>query len=344
MNYRTFGKTDLIVSEIGLGCQSIGGGLYHKDDQEALRTFREAFDSGVNFFDTADHYSQGHSEKLLGRAFKGNRDRVIFATKVGLVYSPAGRLALRMRPLLRPLSGFLQPMKIRFHLMRASQKRHEFSDAYLTEAVHRSLKRLQTDYMDLFQLHKPAQALLETADFLEPLEKLKAQGKIRYYGIACGTIDDALLCFRHPEIASVQVTVNLLEQEAITKCLPIAKEKNVAVIIRNPRAQGHLTDNLGDITGETYARNQAEFREKQDRARRFLFLVGEGRSLAQAALRFVLRLEGVSTVIPRANNREQLEENLGALKAPPLTDEELRQIASMTDPPDPSNYPETFGL
>jgi aryl-alcohol dehydrogenase-like predicted oxidoreductase len=328
MDYRTFGHTDLKVSEIGLGCQSIGGGLYHKDDQEALRTFDRAFDSGVNFFDTADHYSQGNSERLLGRAFQGKRDRVILATKAGMVYSQAGRLALAMRPLLRPARRILEPMKIAFHLMRASQKRHVFSEAYLTEAVHASLKRLQTDYIDLFQLHKPDSDLIDKGDFLGTLEKLKAQGKVRHYGISCATVDDALLCLRHPEIASVQVTVNLLEQEAITKYLPIAKERNVAVIIRNPRAQGHLTDRLGDITGETYARNQAEFREKQDRARRFLFLVGEGRTLAQAALRFVLRLEGVSAVIPRANNREQLEENLGALKAPSLTDEELVRIES----------------
>jgi len=331
MDYRTFGHTALKVSEIGLGCQSIGGGLYHKDDQEALKTVDRAFDSGVNFFDTADHYSQGNSERLLGRAFKGKRDRVIIATKAGMVYSSAGSLALSMRPLLRPVRWLLQPMKIPFHLMRASQKRHVFSEAYLTEALHTSLKRLQTDYIDLFQLHKPDSDLIDKGDVLKTLEKLNAQGKIRHYGISCATVDDALLCLRHPEIASVQVTVNLLEQGAITKFLPIAKEKNVAVIIRNPRAQGHLTDYLGDITGETYARNQAEFREKQDRARRFLFLVREGRTLAQAAIQFALGLEGISTVIPRAVNRQQLEENLGALVSPLLTAEEVGRIGPTGD-------------
>ncbi len=339
MDYRTFGHTDLKVSEMGLGCQSIGGGLYFKDDPEALKTLLMAFDRGVNFFDTADYYSQGNSERLIGRAFKGNRDRVIIATKAGTVYSAVGGTALRLRPLLRPVRWLLQPMKIPFHLMRASQKRKDFSDRHLTEAVHQSLKRLQTDYIDLFQLHKPDSNLIDKGDFLGTIEKLKAQGKVRYYGISCATVDDALLCLRHAEISSVQVTINLLEQEAITKCLPIAKEKNIAVIIRNPRAQGHLTDSLSDITGETYARNQTEFREKQDQARRFLFLVGEGRTLAQAALRFVLRLEGVSAVIPRALDREQLEENLGALDAPPLTDEDLMRIVSTVAPSDPGDHP-----
>jgi aryl-alcohol dehydrogenase-like predicted oxidoreductase len=331
VNYRILGKTGLKVSEIGLGCQSIGGGLYHKDDTEATRTVERAFDAGINFFDTADHYSQGQSERLLGRAFKGQRDRVIIATKAGMVYSPVGKLALRMRPLLRPLSHILQPMKIRFHLMRASQKRHIFSEAYLTEAVHRSLKRLQTDYIDLFQLHKPDASVLEKVDFIDTLEKLKKQGKIRYYGISCDTMNDALLCLRHPEIASVQVTVNLLEQKPVAQFMPLAREKELAVIIRNPRGQGHLTDALNDITGETYAQNEAEFREKQDRARKFLFLVLQGRTLAQAAIQFALGVEGASTVIPRAFNRRQLEENLGALGSPPLSAGELARIEEIGD-------------
>ena len=328
MNCRSFGKTDLKVSEIGFGCQSLGGGLYYKDDRESIKTLHQALDSGVNFYDTSDHYSQGVSENLIGRAFKGKRDQVIIATKAGTCYSPIGNLGLRVRPLLRPMSHFLRPIKISLHLMRASQKHSDFSAEYLTKAVHGSLKRLQTDYLDLFQLHKPSSSILEKGDFCETLEKLKAQGKIRYYGVSCATVEDALICLKHSGISSVQVAINLLDQEAITKLLTLAKEKKLAVIARNPRAQGHLTNTLSDIMAETYARNQREFEDRKNRAKKFQFLIKEDRTLAQAALQFVLQLPGVSVVIPRAINRKQLEENLGALTAPPLTKEELTRIYS----------------
>ena len=330
MNYRSFSKTDLKVSELGLGCQSLGGGLYYRDDQESIKTLYRAFDSGVNFYDTSDHYSQGASENLIGRAFKGRRGRVIIATKAGTLYSPLGSLALRMRPMLRPISRFLHSMKISLHLMRASQKHSDFSPEYLTKAVYGSLKRLQTDYLDLFQLQKPPSSILEKGEFCETLEKLKDQGKIRYYGVSCATADDALICLKHPGISSVQVGISLLDQEAITKLLHLAKEKGVAVIVRNPRAQGHLTSALSDIMAETYAENQKEVENRINKAKKFQFLINRNRSLAQAALQFVLQLDGVSAVIPRAINREQLGENLGALTSPPLTREELTKIYSMS--------------
>ncbi len=329
MNYRSFGNTDLKVSEIGLGCQSLGGGLYYKDDQESIKTLLQAFDSGINLYDTSDHYSQGASENLIGRAFKGKRDQVIIATKAGTCYSPIGSLALRMRPLLRPVSRFLRPMKISLHLMRASQKHSDFSVVYLTKAVHGSLKRLQTDYIDLFQLHKPPLSILEKGDFCETLEKLKNRGKIRYYGVSCATVEDALICLKHPGISSVQLAISLLDQEAITKLLPLAKERKLAVIARNPRAQGHLTNTLSDIMAETYARNQREFEDRKNRAKKFQFLIKQDRTLAQSALQFVLQLQGVSVVLPRATNREQLKENLGALTAPPLTKVELTRTYSI---------------
>ena len=330
MEYRSFGKTDLKVSEIGFGCQSLGGGLYYKDDSESIMTLQQAFGSGINFYDTSDHYSQGMSERLIGRAFKDRRDRVILSSKAGTLYYSIGNLALRMRPLLRPMSYLLHPMKISLHLMRASQKGSDFSAEYLTKAVHGSLRRLQTDYLDLFQLHKPPSSILEEGDFCETLEKLKDQGKIRYYGVSCATVDDALICLKHPGISSVQVGISLLDQEAITKLLPVAREKTLVVIARNPRAQGHLTNTLSDIMAETYARNQREFEDRKNRAKQFQFLIKENRTLAQAALQFILQLHGVSVVIPRSVNREQLEENLGALTAPPLTKEELLKIESMS--------------
>lgn len=329
MNYKSFGKTDLKVSEIGLGCQSLGGGLYYKDHGESVKMLDQALDYGVNFYDTSDHYSQGASEILLGKAFKGKRDRVIIATKVGTCYSSIGNLALRMRPLFRSMRHILKPFKIYLHQMRASQKHQDFSSAYLTQAVEQSLRRLKSDYIDLFQLHKPNTLILEKGDFCETLERLKAQGKIRYYGISCATVEDALLCLKIKGISSIQIEINLLDQRALPELLPRAQQMNIAVIARNPRAQGHLTSALSDIMAETYARNQKEVHEKVGRSRQFQFLVSQKRTLAQAALRFVLQIEGIAAVIPRAITRKELEENLGTLSAPLLTKEELENIYAM---------------
>jgi aryl-alcohol dehydrogenase-like predicted oxidoreductase len=329
MRYRKLGNTDLTISELGFGCQSIGGGIYYKNDKESLITLTEAFDAGVNFFDTSDHYSLGESEKLVGKAFKGKRDRVILATKAGTLYSQSAFVALRIRPLIRPFGKYLKSLKIPFHLMRAKQKRKDFSSAYLTEAVERSLKNLQTDYIDLFQLHKPPKDELEKGEFNEALESLKQQGKIRYYGIATAENDEAFICFNYPGISSLQITFNLLDHKHVQEILAQAKEKGVGIISRNPRAQGHLTKEFSDIMAETYAKDVEEFERKKERAKKFNFLVKENRTLAQSALHYVLSHEGISTALPRSVNSEQLKESLGILNAPPLTDSELLKIKSM---------------
>ena len=231
--------------------------------------------------------------------------------------------------MIRPLSKYIHSMKIPLHLMRAKQKRSDFSADYLSKAIEKSLKRLKTDYIDLFQLHKPSKFILEKGEFIETLEKVKQQGKIRYYGISTADNEDAFICFNYPGISSVQIMVNLLERRQVKEILNLAIEKNVGIIARNPRAHGHLTDELGDIMAETYARNKKEFEMKKDQALRFQFLVNPNRTLAQVALRYVLSLKGISTAIPRAVNRKQLRENLDTLNSPILSNEELEKIYSL---------------
>jgi aryl-alcohol dehydrogenase-like predicted oxidoreductase len=329
MNYRSFGKADLKVSEIGLCCASLGGGLYYKDDQESIKTLLKAFDSGINFYDTSDVHSQGNAQRLVGQAFRSKRDRVVIASKTGVVLSNLGSLASQMRPLVRPVSRFLRPMKRFLHQMRASQRYFDFSAQYLTKVIDRSLKLLQTDYLDLFQLYKPPTSLLEKGDFCETLDSLKTQGKIRYYGVTCATADDALISLKHSGISSVQINLNLLDQEAIAKLLPLSVEKQIAVIANHPRAMGLLTNAHSDIMSDTSLYDQREFEERRARAKKFQFLIKKDRTLAQASIQFVLQLKGVSVAIPRAVNREQLEENLSALTASPLRNEELMKIYSM---------------
>ncbi|MGD2113280.1 MAG: aldo/keto reductase, partial [Gammaproteobacteria bacterium] len=133
----------------------------------------------------------------------------------------------------------------------------------------------------------------------------------------------------------VQVGISLLEQEAVAEFLERARQRSLGVIARNPRAQGHLTTELHDIMAETYAKNREEVAAKTARARQFDFLVKPERSLGQAALQFVLQLSGVSCALPRAVNVAQLQENLGALEAPPLSAAELRRIATLGQPAGP---------
>ena len=296
----------------------------------ALEVLRRAFDAGVTFYDTADHYSLGRSEQLLGRAFARQRDRVIIASKVGTWYSLGARAALQARPLLRPARRLLRPFKRSLDRLRATQRRYDFSPRHLRRSVEASLKRLDTDYLDLLQLHKPAPAVLRESDALGELERLRRDGKIRYYGIACDSVDDALECLNIPGVISVQITISLLDQAALPVLLPSAARSDCAVIARNPRGHGHLARGFEDITAEDYALDRAAAAEMRRRARMFGFLQTGERSLAQAAVQFVRALPGVTVTLPRALDTAELGEALGALTAPPLGDVELATIRSLS--------------
>ncbi len=330
MNYRSFGNTDLLVSEIGFGCQSLGGGLYYRDDKESIRTLHKAVDYGINFFDVSDHHSLGNSEKILGKAFKDKRDKVIITSKAGLMYSQVGFLALKIRSLVRPFSGILQPIKNSLHYFRASQLRFNYSGEYITAAVEKSLTRLHTDYLDLFQLYKPSAEIIERGEFIETLDRLKEKGKIRYYGITCLTVDDAVMCLKFKNISSLQVAISLIDREAIMKLIPPAKERNLGLIARHPRAIGLFTKNKDDIMGDSSAFSKEEFTKRKESASKFNFLIKENRTIAQASIQYVLQLNGISVVLPRAVNREELDENVGALTALPFSSDELAQINSIS--------------
>lgn len=331
MHYETLGATDLKVSEIGLGCQSLGGGLYYRNDAESVRTLQQALAAGVNFFDVSDHHTQGVAEEMLGKAFRGHRDKVIISTKAGYCYSRLGSLSLKARQFIRPVSVVLRPFKRSLHLMRASQGRYNFAPGYISQAIENSLRRLQTDYIDLYQLYKPAVDIMQKNEFLDTLgslEDLQQRGKIRYYGIACQWVEEALHCLGLSGISSVQVAVNLIEPEATEALIPRARERRIAVIARHPKAIGLLTNVGRDLMGDTsYYDQQREDRDSQAKA--FRFLIGRNRSLAQAAIQFVLGLPGIATVIPRAVNRKELEENLESLNVAPLTDAERTRITAL---------------
>lgn len=330
MKYRALGSSGFSVSEIGMGCAALGGGVYQKNDREAIATLNEALDCGITFFDTANTYSAGHSERLIGRAFKGRRDKVIIATKAGTLYPPAVRLAIQFKHILLPVRSLLYPIIPNLNQIKYSGRRGEFSPQYIAKELHSSLKRLDTDYIDLYQLHNPLPEALNREDLCEQLEKFKQQGKIRAYGIACKETSHAPAALRHP-IASVQVVFNLLDQEARFQCLPSAAERSIGVIARLPFAQGLLTDTRGTTKAEQIAMDRSRIAARKAKAQQFRFLGTPQRTLAQAALQFVLQTGGVSVTIPGMSSRKHLQENLKALEAPPLSAQEMERAIALAE-------------
>jgi|GEM_PF-165306 len=324
---RILGATGLRISEIGCGCSSLGGVLDRDGEAEGLRTLQAAMDHGVNFFDTADAYSMGRSEELLGQAVRGRRDQVVITTKGGSRFSPAWKSVVDSRNMLVPVRKVLRPFKRYFNLLRHTQKQYDYSPAHLRNALETSLKRLGTDYIDLYQLYNPTSTDLETGEFIEALEIFKQEGKIRFYGISCRSAEDALLCLKYQGISTVQICISLADQEALGSIIDKITAKDIGIIAREPLAQGFLTAYTGRTLAEESARSRAEIRSRKRRSMQFEFLVKSDRSLAQAAIQFALQVPGVSTVIPCMVTPEHLDENLRALSAAPLSAGELRQIA-----------------
>lgn len=305
MKYRTLGKTGLKVSEVGFGAWAIGGDNYGNsygptDDRVSLAAVERAFELGCNFYDTADVYGHGHSEELLGQALKEHRDEVILATKVGGDF---------------------------YH----DPPRMNFDPEYLEFASAKSCERLQTDHIDLYQLHNPPAQLLKSGKIFEGLEKLKDSGRIRHYGISIHDPQEGHLSMKYGQPAAIQLVFNLLRQEAKNRLFQTAREQNVAIIAREPLSNGFLAGKFsidstfpsGDIRSN-FPRNYQSGLVRA--AQQLRLLESKTRTLAQASIRFVLDHKDVSTVIPGAKTPQQIEEDIRASDLPSLTGEELLRI------------------
>jgi aryl-alcohol dehydrogenase-like predicted oxidoreductase len=299
MLYRDLGRTGIRVSAIGFGGWAIGGpaeasgtpfGWGRTSDEESLGAIRRARDLGVTFFDTADSYGFGRSESLLGMVLSRTRQNAIIATKVGVV--------------------------------RASDRdlKKDFSKQHIFHAVDGSLKRLRTDYIDLYQVHNPAIDDLKREEIQEAMEMLQDAGKIRSWGVSITTPDEGIEIIRHGWGHALQVLYNILNQSPATDLFPLAKEKGYGIIARVPLASGLLT---GKFRGDTLfpaddirqnfltprRLQEALFRVDEVKA----IVGGTAHSLAEAALQFVLANDTVSTTIPGARNPRQVEMNIAAM-------------------------------
>ena len=306
MKERRLGKTSLRISEIGFGCWPIGGGSYGPvRDENSLDALEAAWDSGVNFFDTADVYGEGHAEELLRSFLKGkSRDQAVIATKAGLDF------------------------------YRGAHTKN-FSPDYLRSACEKSLKRLGVNTIDLFQLHNPPLELIQQKDTVTALELLRKEGKIRFIGISAHTEVEAFAALQDPRVHAIQVIFNLLDQRMAERVFPEADKKNVGVIVREPLASGLLSGNY--LPTHEFPKN--------DHRRRWLpskreidwkkvqcmqkALKRKKVPLTQAALEFTLAFDAVSTAIPGAKTRTQVLENVAASSTPVLSREDMNELEAL---------------
>jgi len=316
MRLNAFGKTDLKVAEYGFGCARIGG-VFQGDPQSFVRLLAVARDGGINFFDTADMYSQGESEALLGRVFGKRRSEVIITTKAGYCLPGRRKLAGRLKPLLRPVIKALGIRRDRLPSMARGTIQQDFSPAYLTGALEASLRRLRTDYVDLFQLHSPPAEIVERGEWEPALEDLKRAGKLRYYGISCDTPEAARAALGFANVSSLQFAFNLLEPGALETILPSARAKQVACIAREVLGNGLLVKpdaSALDLSSYCSSPEQVAQRKKQ-----LLELEQEastrGATVAKMALEFASRTDGVSVALLGARTPQQLRRLLDALPA-----------------------------
>jgi len=316
MKYRELGRTGWNVSTVSLGCWAIGGSWGPVDDNESLATLHRAAELGVNFFDTSDRYGDGRSERLLARFGREHDGEIFIATKIGR----------RLKP----------------HVAEG------YTLDNLTAFVERCLVNLETDALDLVQLHCPPTAVYSMPETFGALDELVSAGKIRHYGVSVEKIAEALKAIEYPGVQSIQIIFNLFRHRPVEVLFARARQRGVGILARVPLASGLLT---GKMTADStfsaddhraYNRDGASF----DRGETFsgvdfelgLQAVEElrqlcppGMTLVQFALRWILMFDEVTCAIPGAKRPEQAEENFSAADLPALSEESMAEVRSIYD-------------
>ncbi|MTI58556.1 MAG: aldo/keto reductase [Firmicutes bacterium] len=310
---------EIEVSAMGLGCWAIGGqffldgkadGYGNVENEESIRAVRQAYDLGITFFDTADAYGAGHSEVLLGKALKGIRDKVVIASKFGNLYNEESK----------EVSGV------------------DSSPGYIRKALKESLRRLQTDYIDLYLLHIWSLPKEEAEIVAETLDELVQEGLIRAYGWSTDLLDCAKMFASRKNCSAIEHNLNIFESaEAI---IDICESNNLASINRSPLAMGLLSGKFNtntklpqnDVRGAGHewvqyfedGKPKQEFLDKLSSVREIL--TSGGRSLVQGALAYIWAVGDNTIPIPGFRNVKQAEENARAMEFGPLSKEQINEI------------------
>ena len=314
MQSRRLGKTGRDVSEIGFGAWAIGGSWGETNDEESLKGLHAAVDAGVTFFDTADVYGDGRSEKLIAQLLRDRDEPLVVATKFG---------------------------------RRATQQEvGEFTYANLRGWLERSRENLGVDTVDLVQLHCPPWDAYYTPSIFESCERLVDEGLVRAYGVSVEKIEEALKAIEYPSVATVQIIFNIFRQRPAELFFEQARLRDVGLIIRVPLASGLLTGKFSKESsfaaddhrsfnrhgeqfdvGETFS--GVDYDTGLEAVEELKALVPAGASLTQLALRWILDHESVTTVIAGARTSEQVRDNAAASDLAQLSEEIHATIATL---------------
>jgi aryl-alcohol dehydrogenase-like predicted oxidoreductase len=311
MQYRTLGRTGWDVSTVSYGAWAIGGDWGTVADDESLRALHAALDIGVNFFDTADVYGDGRSERLLARLRRERPEKFYVATK-------AGRRLPQQIP-------------------------EGYNRENLGMWVERSLKNLQVDALDLLQLHCPPTAVYYMPEVFGILDDLVAQGKMQHYGVSVEKVEEALKAIEFPNVKTVQIIFNIFRQRPADVFFRQAQAKRVGILARVPLASGLLTGKMSldrkfeatdhrnfNVHGESFDRGETfagvELSQGLQAVEELRALVPQGWTMTQFALRWILMFEAVTCAIPSGKTPAQVQENCAAADLPPLSVETMARV------------------
>jgi aryl-alcohol dehydrogenase-like predicted oxidoreductase len=316
MQYRSLGRTGFHVSTISVGCWAIGGSWGKVNDEESLAALHRSLDLGVNFFDTADVYGDGHSERLIARLRKERSEPFYVATKVGRRLSP--------------------------HVAA------NYTAGNLTQFVERSLRNLEVEALDLLQLHCPPTDVYYQPETFGALDELMRQGKLRHYGVSVERVEEGLKALEYPNVHSIQVVFNLFRQRPLELLFKEAARRKVGILARVPLASGLLTGKLTrqqsfeaddhrrfNRHGEAFDRGETfagvDYDLALDAVDSLRGLVPRGTTMAQWALRWILMEEAVSCAIPGVRRASQVEDNLAAAELPAISSDVLKKVRDLYD-------------
>ena len=308
---RTLGKTGIEVTEVGLGLWAAGGHWGPTDDEASMSGIDAALDAGVNFFDTADVYGDGHSEELLGRAMKGRRDKFVVATKLGWMNYDGEN----------DCSAYTTVEK-------------------LIEGVESNLRRLNTDYVDVIQNHVFYQEP-NTGIFIEGFLKLQEQGKVRAWGASTSDFDFLREFNANGECATLQIDYSILNRTAEKEIFPYCQDYNIGVIVRGGLAMGILTGKFNADSTFPEGDFRRDWQKNPGQRKQFiedlsqadqLGEVAKNRTQAQTALGFILSNPAVGVVIPGGRSAHQVNENVKAGQLGKLSGDELAAIDAIVPP------------
>jgi aryl-alcohol dehydrogenase-like predicted oxidoreductase len=314
MQYRELGRTGWRVSASSFGAWAIGGAWGQVDDRESMAALHTAVDCGVNFFDTADVYGDGHSERLLRQLRQERSEEIVVATKAGRRLDP--------------------------HVASGYNRQN------LTAFVERSLENLGTATIDMLQLHCPPTEIFYRPETFGILDDLVKEGKIRYYGVSVEKVEEALKAIEYPNVQSVQIIFNIFRQRPAELFFPEAKRRGVGILTRVPLASGLLTGKMTRETtfepddhrkfnryGEDFDRGETfsgvDYETGLEAVEELRALVPEGMTMAQFALRWILMFDAVTCVIPGARRPAQAEDNALAADLQPLSQETMAQVGDI---------------